>query len=155
MWCWAWLPAVPGPAVPARQMTTRAFTFANGTLVTTNAHLTISSSTSQPWKGSEAVLRQPQPGAELQSIYSMECLSYPADEAASEEKLQFRLEHAPEYFRAMYSTTDSKGASEVFTCCAKSLIQHMCCGLRLGCACNCRNRRRGASGVHLRHTGPG
>lgn len=41
---------------------------------------------------------------ELVPIYALEAASYPADEAASEEGMQFRLAHAPTFFRAFYCT---------------------------------------------------
>ena len=106
------LPAGPLRQRRAADMANQTFAFANGTLVTTNAHLCVSAAPGrQPeaWDPGGAVLRQPQQ-AELAGIYALEAKSYPADEAATEEKLEFRLEKAPEYFRALYATQASHGA---------------------------------------------
>lgn len=91
-------------------MLPRKIAHPNGTVLsTTSTHVAHSGETlAQPshpsWNG---VLRQPTP-AELADVYALEAASYPADEAATEEKLRFRLAEAPLYFRAMYAASSTE-----------------------------------------------
>ena len=72
-------------------MPQQLFRHPNSTLISTSSRAVTSEAPRvPPWRGS---LRQPTP-PELVQIYALEAESYPADEAATEEKLEFRLEHA-------------------------------------------------------------
>ena len=113
-------------------MPQQLFRHPNSTLISTSSRAVTSEAPRvPPWRGS---LRQPTP-PELVQIYALEAASYPADEAATEEKLEFRLEHAsaaplrppffpscppgplsdveiggrPAFFRAMWCTQASHG----------------------------------------------
>jgi hypothetical protein len=78
----------------------------NGTLITTTAHI-VSTSTVRSANLWEGNLRQPAQ-EELAIVFGMEIASYPADEAASEEALRFRLANAPGFFRGFYSVQDGE-----------------------------------------------
>ena len=113
-------------------MPRQLFRHPNSTLISTSSRAVTSEAPRvPPWRGA---LRQPTP-PELVQIYALEAASYPADEAATEEKLEFRLEHAsaaplrppffpscppgplsdvgigcrPAFFRAMWCTQASHG----------------------------------------------
>ena len=113
-------------------MPRQLFRHPNSTLISTSSRaVTSEAARVPPWRGA---LRQPTP-PELVQIYALEAASYPADEAATEEKLEFRLEHAsaapspalvppscppdplsdvgiggrPAFFRAMWCTQASHG----------------------------------------------
>ncbi len=55
----------------------------------------------------DLVLRIPKEH-ELQHLYSIEAASYPEDEAATLEKLRYRLKNAPELFYAIYLGSDTR-----------------------------------------------
>ena len=62
-------------------------------------------------------LAQPLDGATIRSVtiddlpglYELEAESYPADEAATEEKMLLRIREAPEFFRAAYDANGLAG----------------------------------------------
>ena len=53
------------------------------------------------------------PASDLDAAYAIEAAGYPADEAATREKLDFRLKHAGDYFWGAYS---EHGALLGFVC---------------------------------------
>ena len=74
---------------------------ASGVSVSTTAKRIQSTVAPVPGCAWSAELRRPTQ-AELVPIYALEAASYPADEAASEEGMKFRLANAATFFRAFY-----------------------------------------------------
>lgn len=60
----------------------------------------------------------------LQAIGALEAASYPADEAATEEKIQYRIQHANAYFYVLKNNADAIVGFVNGTCVNERTIHH-------------------------------
>jgi hypothetical protein len=89
------------PTMPAARA--KVLQHASGATISTTAAMvrsTVAATAGRVWAGE---MRLPST-TDLVPIYALEAASYPADEAASEEGMKFRLATAPTFFRAFYCT---------------------------------------------------
>lgn len=135
----------------------------SGVVISTTAKRVQSTATAAlgcAWSGE---LRLPT-RTELVPIYALEAASYPADEAASEEGMKFRLAHAPIFFRAFYCTeaphAPASAVQRSAFMVALTLSACLPCRLTRVFVCNCHlgphsNSSRSVARVHQRYFGDG
>lgn len=76
---------------------------------------------------SKSLLFRPATLSDLDRIYELEAAGYPSDEAASREKLEFRIENAPELFLVATSSSDDDGADRLvaYVCSTRSTAKQL------------------------------
>ena len=93
----------------------KALLHGSGVSISTTAKRVQSTVAATPGCAWSAELRLPTQ-AGLVSIYALEAASYPADEAASEEGMKFRLANAATFFRAFYCTEAPHAPASALQC---------------------------------------